>query len=96
MSWSIFAVGKPSEIGQKVKNALASSRSQSNHAAVFDGIEAAVDAAVSGVKDESVSETWSQQRQIVVESSGHVSSDAAQVTLAIRTVYENGPGSGTK
>lgn len=90
MSWGITAVGKPSEVGQKVKDALKPSRSQSNHAAIFDAIEATVDATVTGVADENRGENWSQRRVILVESNGHVSSDSAQATLSIRTIYESG------
>lgn len=92
MSWGITALGKPSEVGAKVATALLPSRSQSNHAAIFNAIEQVVSAAVAGMHDEDVSETWSRRMTVLVESNGHVDSNSAQATLAIRTIYENGPG----
>lgn len=95
MSWGITTVGKPTEIGQKVRDALKSSRNQHSHVPVFDAIEALVDAAASGVQDETRVTTtgWSERHTILVESSGHISSDSAQATLTIRTIFEGGPAS---
>jgi hypothetical protein len=87
MSWSATAVGKPSEIAGKIAGQLASSRSQSGHAEVFDAIESAVAASVKGVPDEQTG-SYPAIKNVVVETSGHIDQHAATVTLSIRTITE--------
>lgn len=89
MSWSFTKVGKPSEIAEKVRAALASSRSgQANHAPVFDAIEDAVAGAVKDLVDENDMGTHVASRLVLVESVGHISSSEASATLSIKTLQD--------
>ena len=91
MSWSFAVVGKPSEVGSKVRNALKPSRSQSSHEELFNGIEHAVDAAVKGIDDETTG-PYSTKRTLLVESCGHIDPNGASVTFTIKTFHEYSPG----
>lgn len=88
MSWSITAIGKPSEIAQKVKDALVSSRAQSGHGPVFDHIEGAVEQAFDGAQDAVDYGTSLSTRTVLVESTGHIdASGGGQFKIEARTIY---------
>lgn len=92
MSWSITAIGKPSEIAQKVKDALVSNRAQSGHGPVFDHIEGAVEQAFVGAQDAVDYGTSLSTRIVLVESSGHIdASGGGSFELNARTIYGTEP-----
>lgn len=85
MSWNITAVGKPSEIAEKVKTAFAQ---QSPRHPVHEAIETSVAHAFAGAPDTVDYGPNLSTRTVLVESSGHIdNAGGGQFKLEARTIY---------